>query len=67
MKVLQETGKRKTAVARATLKPGSGLIRINSIPIERVQPEIAQMKLKEIFKVSLIKKLKNKFKISVRS
>jgi small subunit ribosomal protein S9 len=59
MKVLQETGKRKTAVARATLKPGTGLVRINSIPIERIQPQIAQMKLKEIFLIIKDPKLKD--------
>jgi len=59
MKVLQETGKRKTAVARATLKPGTGLVRINSVPIERIRPEIAQMKLKEIFLIIKDPKLRD--------
>jgi len=59
MKVIQETGKRKTAIARATLKPGTGLVRINSVPIERMQPEIAQMKLKEIFLIIRDPKLKD--------
>lgn len=59
MKVLQETGKRKRAVARATLKPGTGLVRINSVPIERVQPEFSQMKLKEIFLIIKDPKLKD--------
>ncbi len=49
MKALQETGKRKTAVARATLKPGTGLIRINSVPIERVQPEISSNEIERDF------------------
>ena len=48
-KILQETGKRKRAVARATLKPGSGIVKINGVPIEQIEPELAQMKLKEIF------------------
>ncbi|MBN2156272.1 MAG: 30S ribosomal protein S9 [Candidatus Lokiarchaeota archaeon] len=59
MKVVQETGKRKRAVARATLKPGTGLVRINSVPIERYQPEIAQMKLKEVFLIIKDPKLKD--------
>jgi len=48
-KIVQETGKRKTSVARATLKPGTGVIRINSVPIERIEPALARMKLQEIF------------------
>jgi small subunit ribosomal protein S9 len=59
MKVIQETGKRKTAVARATLKPGTGLVRINSVPVERIQPEIARMKLKEVFLIIKDSKLKD--------
>jgi small subunit ribosomal protein S9 len=48
-KIVQETGKRKTSVARATLKAGTGVIRINSVPIERIEPALARMKLQEIF------------------
>jgi small subunit ribosomal protein S9 len=48
-KNIQETGKRKSAIARATLSPGTGIIRINGIPIERIQNEFVQMKLKEVF------------------
>jgi len=48
-KAIQETGKRKTSVARATLRPGTGVIRINGIPIERYEPALARMKLQEIF------------------
>ncbi|MCP4760436.1 MAG: 30S ribosomal protein S9 [archaeon] len=48
-KIIQETGKRKTSVARATLKPGEGIIRINGVPIERIEPALARMKLQEIF------------------
>jgi len=44
-----EVGKRKTSIARATLKPGNGVVRINGFPIERIEPELARMKLKEIF------------------
>lgn len=48
-KILQETGKRKSSIARATLRPGTGVVRINSVPIERVEPDLARMKLQEIF------------------
>jgi small subunit ribosomal protein S9 len=41
------TGKRKTAIARATVKRGKGRIRINNIPLEIWMPEVARLKMKE--------------------
>lgn len=46
-KALLVTGKRKTAVAKAVLKPGSGRITINSFPLDVIEPEMAQMKIME--------------------
>ena len=46
-KVLVISGKRKTAVARAVVKPGIGRIRINRIPLEVYEPEIAREKIME--------------------
>ncbi len=46
-KVLVVSGKRKTAVARAVVKPGAGRIRINRTPIEIYEPEIARAKIME--------------------
>lgn len=46
-KVIVVSGKRKTALARAIVKPGAGRIRINKIPIEIVEPEIAREKMME--------------------
>jgi small subunit ribosomal protein S9 len=46
-KVLVVSGKRKTAVARAIVKPGAGRVRINRIPIEIYEPEIARAKVME--------------------
>ncbi len=46
-KVLVVSGKRKTAIARATIKPGIGRIRINNVPIEILEPEIARKKILE--------------------
>ena len=40
-------GKRKRAVARATIKKGSGKIKINRIPIDGYEPSIARMKIRE--------------------
>jgi small subunit ribosomal protein S9 len=46
-KVLVVTGKRKTAIARAVVKPGVGRVRINMIPVEIFEPEIAREKIME--------------------
>jgi len=46
-KVLVISGKRKTATARAVVKPGIGRIRINRIPLEIYEPEIARKKIME--------------------
>jgi len=46
-KVLVVSGKRKTAMARAVVKPGIGRICINRIPIEVFEPRIAREKIME--------------------
>ncbi len=47
MKVIQTTGKRKTSVARATLREGKGIIRINSVLLDAFKPEYVKMKIQE--------------------
>jgi len=47
MIVVHSSGKRKTAVARATVRPGKGRTRVNSVPIEVLTPEIAKAKVLE--------------------
>ena len=46
-KVLVVSGKRKTAIARAVVRPGIGRIRVNRTPIEIFEPEIAREKIME--------------------
>ena len=41
------SGKRKTAIARATVREGKGRIRINSKPIHIMEPELARRKALE--------------------
>lgn len=41
------TGKRKTAIARAMLKTGSGNVVVNGIPLSTFTPELAKMKITE--------------------
>ncbi len=45
--VIETSGARKTAVARATIKEGKGRIRINGVPVEIYQPELAKLKMME--------------------
>lgn len=47
MKVINSSGKRKTAIARATIKGGKGRIKINSVPLEILEPELARLKMME--------------------
>jgi small subunit ribosomal protein S9 len=46
-KVLLTSGKRKTAIARATVKAGKGRIRVNNVPLEILEPKIARGKIIE--------------------
>lgn len=46
-KVMVVSGKRKTAMARAIIKPGIGRIRVNRTPIEIYEPQIAREKIME--------------------
>ena len=47
VKIINTSGKKKTAIARATFKEGAGRIRINKKPIEIHEPEIAKLKILE--------------------
>jgi len=46
-KVLVVSGKRKTAIARAVVRPGLGRVRINRIPLEIYEPKVAREKIME--------------------
>lgn len=46
-KIIHTKGKRKSAVARATLKAGSGNVRINGKLLNVVEPKLARMKMRE--------------------
>ena len=42
-----QTGKRKTAVAKAVAKKGKGIVRINGFLLENYQPELYRLKIME--------------------
>ena len=46
-KLSLETGKRKTAIARAVIRPGKGRIYINDQSLDYMYPEVARMKIEE--------------------
>jgi small subunit ribosomal protein S9 len=46
-KVLTTSGKRKTATARATVRKGTGIIRVNKTPVDIIQPELVRLKISE--------------------
>lgn len=46
-RILLTSGKRKTAIARATVRSGKGRVRVNNVPLEIYEPEIARDKINE--------------------
>ena len=46
-KIINTSGKRKTAIARATVKAGKGMVRINSVPLDKYGTELVRMKISE--------------------
>ncbi|TFF93683.1 MAG: 30S ribosomal protein S9 [Promethearchaeota archaeon] len=52
-KVVQSSGKRKSAIARAVLQhPGKGMVQINSVPLSIYEPEIARLRIQEVLRVA---------------
>jgi small subunit ribosomal protein S9 len=47
MKVIHTSGSRKRAVARATLKPGKGIVRFNSLNLTQVHNALVKEKIEE--------------------
>ncbi len=50
--VTNTSGKKKTAIARATVRDGTGKVRIDNTPVELVDPEMAQLKMLEPFRIT---------------
>ena len=66
MKVIHKAGKRKTAIARATMKAGKGVVRINYTTLENYEPEIAKLKITEPLLIAGKMSEKYNFQINVR-
>ncbi|MFB6107077.1 MAG: 30S ribosomal protein S9 [Halobacteriaceae archaeon] len=50
--VTNTSGKKKTAIARATVTDGEGRVRVDSRPVELVDPELARLKMLEPFRIA---------------
>ena len=47
MKTIHKSGKRKASIAKASLSPGKGIVRINKIPLKHYSNELLRMKIEE--------------------
>ena len=47
MKIINTSGKKKTATARAKLKEGKGVVRINKVPLDIYEPRLSRLKIQE--------------------
>lgn len=64
-KPIQTTGRRKTAIARATLTPGTGVVRFNYNVIDFIEPRVLRLKLQE--PLMLAGKVANKVDVSIKT
>ena len=61
--IVNTSGKRKTSIARCTIKKGMGIIRINGKPLEFLSPELVKLKIQDA--LQFIPERLNKIDISV--
>lgn len=52
VKTIHTLGKRKIAIARATARAGTGLIHINSKPLDIIEPELARLMITEPIQIA---------------
>jgi len=52
MKIINSSGKKKTAIARATLKEGRGRVRINKVLVDIIEPRLARLKISEPLEIA---------------
>jgi small subunit ribosomal protein S9 len=50
--VTNTSGKKKTAIARATVRDGTGKVRVSTQPVELAEPELARLKMLEPFRIT---------------
>ncbi len=47
MKIVTAAGKRKRAIARATIRQGKGIVKVNNLILDFYEPKLARLKLRE--------------------
>ena len=52
IKFAHASGKRKMSIARVTIKPGKGIVKINKKPLELYQPKLARDIIKEVLLIA---------------
>ena len=65
-RIVITTGKRKTCVARAKVKEGTGLITINGKPLDIYTPEYSRLKIREVLLMAENLSKKVDIKVNVR-
>ena len=65
-KIVNVSGKRKKAIARAVIKPGTGVVRINQKLLDIMEPKLARMKIMEPMLIAPEHSSKVNISISVR-
>lgn len=65
VKVIHTSGRRKTAIARATLKQGTGVVRFNNQKIDFIEPKLLRLRLQE--PLIIAKKAAEKVNISINA
>jgi small subunit ribosomal protein S9 len=65
MKVIHQSGTRKSAVARATIKPGKGKIKVNGLLLDNYSDEMSRLRILEplVLAGDLIKKVNISVKV----
>jgi small subunit ribosomal protein S9 len=64
-KIVTISGKRKTAIAKATVRAGRGRIRVNNVPLEIFEPQVARLKIMEPL-LHVEDELRNQVDLSVK-
>ena len=47
MKIVTAAGKRKRAIARATIRPGKGIVKVNNMILDVYEPKLSRLNLRE--------------------
>lgn len=65
-KVINVSGFRKKAVARATLKEGKGIVKINNFPLDSIKSDMVRLKIKEplLFASEIVPKVDIQVRVS---